>query len=94
MALAIQKFTDAISSGDLSHDGDPVLSQHIKNAVKRSTNIKDDNLRSMHVIQKEFSGSARKIDGAAAAVLSWEARMDALASGVKPQRAYRMWGTK
>jgi hypothetical protein len=35
----------------------------------------------MHSIQKEHPTSEKKIDAAAAAVLSWEARGDALANG-------------
>jgi hypothetical protein len=41
----------------------------------------DDKERQMHVLSKSSSRSPQKIDIAAAAVLSWEARSDALASG-------------
>jgi hypothetical protein len=42
----------------------------------------------MYVIQKETPSSPLKIDAAAAAALSWEARGDAIASGIVERSSY------
>lgn len=84
---AVRNYADAIGSGDLSHDGDATFSRHLKNAVRMKMNVYDDEHRLMHSLQKDRPGSPRKIDAAMAAVLSWEARGDAIAAGArkKPQ---------
>jgi hypothetical protein len=79
MAYAVRAHTAAVTAGDLTHDGDPVLDRHIGNAVRQAVNIYDDKRRQMWVITKETP--ALKIDGATAAVLSYEARGDAIAAG-------------
>lgn len=84
IAFAVSNFTDAISSGDLSHDGDPLFTRHIKNAVRQKLNVYDDEHRQMHTISKDRPDSPRKIDAAMAAVISWEARGDAIADGARP----------
>jgi hypothetical protein len=43
--------------------------------------VLDDKERQMHTISKSSIKSPLKVDAAMAAVLSWEARSDALASG-------------
>jgi hypothetical protein len=78
---AVRNFASAIMTGDLSHNGDPVFAAHVGNARKREATVYDDDNRKMHSIQKEHPTSEKKIDAAAAAVLSWEARGDALANG-------------
>ncbi len=77
----IRSFTAAIGAGDQSHDGDPVLARHVKNAKKRREGVRDDKGRQMHTITKDGPNSPRSIDGAMAAALSWEARGDAIAAG-------------
>lgn len=67
---------------DLSHSGDPVLARHIANAFKMLTTYRDERGERLWVIQKERPGSPNKIDAAVAAVLSWQARLDALAKGI------------
>lgn len=82
MAAALESFTAAINEGTISHDGDPRLSRHIGNA--RREDIKgwrDEQGKPIWLIRKERSDSPHKIDIAMAAVLSWEARNDAIASG-------------
>ena len=79
MAYAVRAHVEAVSAGDLTHDGDETLTRHIGNAVRLSVNVYDDKRRRMWVITKEAPGF--KIDGATAAVLSWEARGDAIAAG-------------
>lgn len=81
MAYAIKSFNTAIAAGDLSHDGNPHLTRHIGNAVRKILNLRDEEGRPLWTIYKERSDSPHKIDAAMAAVLSWEARCDALAAG-------------
>jgi hypothetical protein len=83
MAYAIRNFTDAIAAGDLHHDGDSTLARHIGNARRQKVNVRDEDGRQMWVASKDRSMSPRKIDAAVAAVLSWEARGDAIASGAR-----------
>lgn len=81
MAYAISAFETAINSGDLVHDGNPHLQRHMGNAVRRYLNLRDENGQRLWTIYKERSDSPHKIDAAMAAVLSWEARCDALTAG-------------
>lgn len=81
MGYALKAFTGAIESGELSHDGNHDLTRHIGNAVRRETRIRDEEEQPLWVIQKERPDSPRKIDGAMAATLAWEARGDAIAAG-------------
>jgi len=81
MAYAIKSFANAIAAGELSHDGSPHLARHIGNACRRVLNIRDEEGRPLWTMYKERSDSPHKIDAAMAAVLSWEARNDALAAG-------------
>jgi hypothetical protein len=89
---AVRSFTDAITAADWSHDGDPDFVRHLRNARKRKQRVYDDEHRQMHTLSKDRPDSPRKIDAAMAAVLSWEARGDAIASGAKPRREYRVAG--
>ena len=82
IAHAIRAYRSAQTSGDLSHDGDAVLTRHIANARKMPLTVKDDEGHPMWGIQKDRPGSPLKIDGAMAGVLSWEARGDAIATGI------------
>jgi hypothetical protein len=72
---ALEQFHSAVVDGELSHDGSYVLTRHVLNARRRSG-------RSGVTIAKEHPESARKIDAAVAAVLAWQARLDAVAAGV------------
>lgn len=85
IAFAVRAYRSAQTGGDLSHDGDDVLTRHIANARKARLNVKDDDGHPMWSIQKERPGSPLKIDGAMAGVLSWEARGDAVAADAKPR---------
>lgn len=81
MAHAVRKHVAAVASGDLTHDGDVTFSKHIGNAVRQKVNVRDEQRRQMWVLAKDAPMSPRKIDAAPAAVLSWEARGDAIAAG-------------
>lgn len=97
MAYALKAWKGDMRPGVLSHDGNDVLAEHIGNAVKKWTRIRDeqdgeeDGLHEfLWLIRKESPKSRRKIDLAMAACLSWEARGDALRSGaLKPALTYR-----
>lgn len=75
VVTALQQFHDAMLDQELSHDGASELTRHVLNAYRK-------NSRSGTQIGKEHPDSARKIDAAVAAVLAWQARLDALAAGV------------
>lgn len=82
IAWAVRHFEQAMASSDpkarLSHDGDPTFATHIANSRKLMLTVKDDKEREMHTLSKDAVRSPRKIDAAMAAVLSWQARGDAL----------------
>lgn len=77
---ALEQFHSAVIDGGLSHDGSAALTRHVLNAKVRST-------RTGPQIFKEHPESSRKIDAAIAAVLAWQARLDALAAGAAHQTA-------
>jgi phage terminase large subunit-like protein len=82
MAYAIRSFANAMLSGELTHDGNPGLTRHVGNACRRNLLIRDDEGVPLWVMQKERPDSPHKIDACMASVLSWEARCDALATGI------------
>lgn len=86
MAFALKAYREAQMDGTLHHDGNPIFARHIANARKAETTVKDDEGRFMWVIRKEGPKSPLKIDLAMAGCLSWEARGDAIASGLLKKR--------
>ena len=80
-AAAIKSYRDAIKAAEVCHGGDGDFRRHLGNAVTVATNFRDDAGERMTVIAKERKGSPRKIVVAMAAVLSWEARNDAIKDG-------------
>jgi phage terminase large subunit-like protein len=75
MVKALERFREAVAAKRLIHDGSTLLRRHVLNARRRVS-------RSGITISKENPSSLRKIDAAMAAVLAYEARADAIASGV------------
>jgi hypothetical protein len=71
---ALEQFHSAVVDGELSHDGSFALTRHVLNARRRPS-------RSGTQIAKDHPDSMRKIDAAVAAVLAWQARLDAVAAG-------------
>lgn len=69
--LAVEAFYQAINNRELSHDGHPIITQHVRNAYRRPTTWGV-------TIQKEHPSSRRKIDGCMAMVIAWQARLAAL----------------
>jgi hypothetical protein len=83
---AIEQLEGAVRNLDVSHDGSFSLTRHVLNARRRISAGKLS-------LSKESDYSAKKIDAAVAAVLAWQARLDAVARGVgkRPKRtAYRI----
>lgn len=72
---ALEQFHSAVIDGEMSHDGSSVLARHMLNARRRVG-------RSGVQIAKDFPDSPRKIDAAVAAVLAWQARLDAVSAGI------------
>jgi hypothetical protein len=89
---AVRSFTDSIAAGDWSYSGEKVLTRHFNQAAKYPMNVFDDKHRQMHSLAKDRPDSPRKIDGAMAAVLSWEARSDAIAAGADQSKPNRSFG--
>ncbi len=82
IAKALESFHTAVVEGEMSHNGSSVLTRHVLNARRK--------IRSGTVqIGKVHPDSEDKIDAAVAAVLAWQARVDAVAKGIgyKPTRA-------
>ena len=86
MAYAIRSFDTAIATGELSHDGSQHLARHVGNACRRKVPVRDDQGLPMWTIYKDRPDSPHKIDGAMAAILSWEGRCKAMAAGVGQHR--------
>lgn len=87
MAYALEGFQTAIAEGRISHNGDAALTRHIGNAQRHDLNMRDELGKPLWVIRKERAESPYKIDAAMAAVLSWEARNDAIAAGARSGRS-------
>lgn len=73
-AMDCERFLDAVYEKELTHNGSPVLRQHILNAHRHPTNY------DAIAIRKASKDSSRKIDAAVAAVLAYGARQDYLMS--------------
>lgn len=82
MAYALLSYRNAIEGGEVSHNGDGRFSSAIGNAQKHMQTFTDDLGEPMWTIEKERPDSPFKIDPAIAGCLSWQARLDAIASGV------------
>jgi phage terminase large subunit-like protein len=82
MAYALRSYSNAMLSGELTHDGSAGLTRHIGNACRKPIPLRDDTGVPLWVMQKERPDSPHKIDASMAGCLSWEARCDALASGI------------
>jgi len=78
----LDAFLDAVLDGELTHTAQLVLTQHVLNSRRR-------NKTTGYQIYKEHPDSPNKIDAAIAAVLAWQARVDALGAGHGRQRTTR-----
>lgn len=94
MAYATKAWITDMESGELSHDGDPSFIEHVGNTVKRMTRMRDEDDGSfLWYPSKESADSPNKIDIVMAAILSWEARGDAIKKGAenKSQDTIASW---
>jgi hypothetical protein len=80
-AYMMRNYRAAMTSGDLAHDGNATMTQHVRNAKRRKVAVLDDQGRPMWVIGKDRPASPLFVNGAIAGALSWEARGDAIAAG-------------
>lgn len=87
MSYSLEAFDTAIRARDISHNGDETLTRHIGNSHRHDLPQRDDEGKPMWLIRKERSDSPAKIDAAMAAVLSWQARADAIKLGANLQQA-------
>lgn len=78
MVPACAQFYDAVVTGKLTHDGNPLLARHLDNAV-----IKTDRLGPR--IVKEHRGSPRKIDAAVASIIGFSRATLPIEEPVVPQ---------
>lgn len=85
-AFAVRHYTQALEAGDATLVPDEKLLRHLKNAVRWRTSVRDDDHRQMYVIGKDRTDSPHKMDAAMGALLSWEARGDAIAANAQPTK--------
>jgi phage terminase large subunit-like protein len=92
MTAALEGFTTAITQGTITHSGDKNLTRHIGNARREDVpGARDEQGKPLWLIRKERADSLQKIDAGMAAVLSWEARTDAVAAGAKKTPPYQIF---
>ncbi|HTF53582.1 MAG TPA: hypothetical protein VK735_39570 [Pseudonocardia sp.] len=71
----VKRAHDAIVNGEMTHSGQPSLSEHVLNARKRA-------VPQGYLLYKAYPDSPQKIDAAYAGVLAWKARLDAVTKGI------------
>ncbi|WP_051898622.1 hypothetical protein [Sciscionella sediminilitoris] len=76
-----RNFAQAIELRAVTHNGDPDLAAHVANARRVPMELRDDEGNPLWYVRKTRDDSPEHIDLAYAAMLAWEARGDALASG-------------
>jgi len=79
IGMSVAAYNEAIDSAQVHHNGDPDFVRHVGNAGRVETNLLDDEGRKVVILGKIRPEA--KFDLAMAAVLSWQARLDALAAG-------------
>jgi hypothetical protein len=86
MDLAVERFQTSFGAGEITHDGNEILTRHVKNAVvvkggrKRARPGDPDDLPT-HFLKLAKKGDNLKIDAAVAAVLAHHARGQAIEDG-------------
>lgn len=85
-AYATRSYAMAMRTGEVTHNGDTRLAEHIGNAHRRDIRMMDDEGQPLWLIEKERRDSPFKIDHAMAGLLSWQARVDALTAGWTPSK--------
>ena len=80
---ALRAYSEAINLGEVGHDNNQALIDHIAASGKNLLNRYDDEGKQKYRLAKRQRD--KKIDAAMAAVLSWQARLDALAEGAQEE---------
>jgi hypothetical protein len=80
---AIEQFEGAVRHKDMTHDGSATLTRHVSNARRRLSHGK-------LALAKENDYSPKKIDAAVAAVLAYQARLDALSRVTEAESTFYM----
>lgn len=92
MAGALQRIETAINAGeDFSIDGHPILVAHFTHCRvhrKRARVADPDGKHERKLIRKPVPRGHDKIDGAVSATLSYEARADVIAAGLRPKEGF------
>jgi hypothetical protein len=87
MDKAIERFTTAAADAELTHDGDEILTRHVRNAVlvkgsKKKARPGEDETIATHYLKMAKRGDGLWIDAAVAAVLAHEAAAHAIEHGL------------
>lgn len=91
-AFMCRRYAQAITSGEVLNDGDPVMAEHIGHAQRRDAKVTDDEGQPLWVMTKERHDSPNKIDYAMAGALSWQACLDVIAAGLAaPEPTYGVY---
>ncbi|HEY5989788.1 MAG TPA: hypothetical protein VIV12_25905 [Streptosporangiaceae bacterium] len=98
MDRAIERFTTSFTAGEITHDGDPVLARHAKNAVitkgaRKKPRPGEDELLQTHYLKMAKRGDGMWIDAAVAAVLAHEARAHAIEHGLGVEEVQPFFGS-
>lgn len=91
MSFALKAYKHAMQSGEVTHNGDPRMTEHIGNAWRHELSLTDDQGQPLWTIRKERNDSSQKIDAAMAGCLSWEARRDCIADGMAKRQMSVSW---
>jgi hypothetical protein len=78
---ATRAYRSAMKTGEVTNNGNTDFARHIANARRGDLKLLDDDDTPLWTIYKERSDSIKFIDLSMAGVLSWAARLDALAKG-------------
>jgi hypothetical protein len=94
---AIERFTTAFASGEITHDGHEILTRHAKNAVlvkgsRKKPRPGEDETLATHYLKMAKRGDGMLIDGGVATVLAHEAGSYAIEHGLdRTEEAVEPW---
>lgn len=88
MADAARAYAEAIDAGSVTYANNPLrekLFEHMGHAARRELTLTDDQGNFLWTLQKQDGRLGDKFDAAMAAVLSWQACIDARREGAQPK---------